>query len=454
MMNISGPSNVGIIDQPSNQPLQLRVNQRVVAEILKVSGDQVTMVVQGTQVVGRLMAGEQSAQLADRRMAQFIVRGMVDGQVELQIARQEIQAAQQGMNQQWLTLAKNLLQLNGMAVNDANLTISQALLNRGLPVTPDLMNELSQALGTLGQWGSSEAELAAALKANGLPLTNGTLSLALQRLPSVADSLLSLQASLGNWLRANANSSLSPLGQRALQVLQQAMVQWGDSPADMMEQLPEAVSVWGKSLEAEMADSLKSGHLFSNNPADENGLVALAHFRRELAASGNNRLVGEIDKFMDSVRQMQFFNASQMRDPTNPPWLVMNIPLAVSAMLQNPRTQNLVPANLRVAYQPENSEKSIDPQNTRLIISVDINEGQFLQVDLSMIGHRVGAWMTASDQDLRQLVEAEMPGLKDGLGKLGYNLEFARCEVGSAIDQTASGVVETIENYQKINIGA
>ena len=85
-MNVLGASPIRTIDQPSSQPVEFRINQRISAEILKVSGDQVSMVVQGQQVVGKVTAGDQSGLLSERQ-AQFIVRGMVDGVLQLQIVR-------------------------------------------------------------------------------------------------------------------------------------------------------------------------------------------------------------------------------------------------------------------------------------------------------------------------------------------------------------------------------
>ena len=71
----------------------------------------------------------------------------------------------------------------------------------------------------------------------------------------------------------------------------------------------------------------------------------------------------------------------------------------------------------------------IDPDNNRLILSVDLDEKNTLEVDISMVGKRIGAWLTVTDEDWRNLVEDELPSLQDGLEKLGYFLQFARCEV-------------------------
>ena len=65
--------------RPIDQPLQLHLNQKVTAEILSVNGEQIDMVIQGVRVVGRLQTNDQSAILEGRRLAQFIVKGSIDG---------------------------------------------------------------------------------------------------------------------------------------------------------------------------------------------------------------------------------------------------------------------------------------------------------------------------------------------------------------------------------------
>ena len=88
-MNINGLPPIGISERPGEQSLSLRTNQRIGAEVLRVSGSQVELNVQGVRVVARLLPGEQSVSLQDRRYAQFVVQGMVDGVLQLQNCRSQ-----------------------------------------------------------------------------------------------------------------------------------------------------------------------------------------------------------------------------------------------------------------------------------------------------------------------------------------------------------------------------
>jgi len=108
-MNINGLPPIGISERPGEQSLSLRTNQRIGAEVLRVSGSQVELNVHGVRVVARLMPGEQSVSLQERRFAQFVVQGMVDGVLQLQVVPDTGASVSSSQLVQWSTLAKNLL---------------------------------------------------------------------------------------------------------------------------------------------------------------------------------------------------------------------------------------------------------------------------------------------------------------------------------------------------------
>ncbi|HPH96742.1 MAG TPA: hypothetical protein PKW33_13260 [Anaerolineaceae bacterium] len=444
-MTIGGPLPIAIIERPSGeQPLTLRVNQRITAQILNVSGDQVSLAIQGTRVVGRLPPGEQAG-LNERRSAQFVVRGMADGVLQLQLVRQGTTPGQTTSVSQWQALAQNLLRLNGLQINQNNLTIASALLNRGLPVNARLVDELLQALGSLKNWGAAEADLAAMFKASNLPLTPGTLSLAMQHLPGFTDSLQQLQAGLSSLLKGHASAELKSLAQKVMTMLEGAVINWSGTPAEIAEQLSEAMALWGKTLEAGLAEQAKTGQTNPNDP-----LTMLAQLRQELVKQGENNIAGQVDRFMDGLRQMQFLNAGSSQKPGEPVWLAINFPLAQ----QNP-PGDMFPANLRVAYREAGGEKTIDPSNTRLILNLELEEGETLQVDLSMAGKRVGAWMTVSSEQWRGLIDEELPSFTEGLEKLGFKLQFAQCQVQNVIGETDAASGQFIPwNAKRINLEA
>ena len=148
---------------------------------------------------------------------------------------------------------------------------------------------------------------------------------------------------------------------------------------------------------------------------------------------------------MDSLRQMQFLNTGIPRDPTNPPWLVVNLPLVAQQSQDQSKMQN---ANIKISYRADENGKEIDPDNNRIVFNVELDEEHFLEVDLSMVQKRVGAWLTAPDDQWKQLVESELPSLKDGLEAIGYQMQFARCET-----KAQTSVVDSSPPH-KVNIEA
>ncbi len=443
---ITGSSTIRYVDAISRKPLELRVDQRVNAEILNVSGDQVQLVIRGTRVVGKLDTQSQASALNGQQQAQFIVKGMVDGVLQLQLVQPGVQQEQVGITSQWSILAQNLLQLNSLEINPANITIGRALLSIGLPITNELVGMMEQALNGLGNWGQPEADLAAVLMSNGLPLSTGTLSLALQQLPSLTEAYASLETRLSQWLQnSGVRGDIRQIAEKALNVLQGGIIDWSASSPELVKQMNQAVALWGKSLESQLADFIKGNNLFLENMDAANGLLAIATLRATLLQRGETRLVGEIDKFLDTIRQMQFSNASQTNDPTNPPWLIMELPLSANQR----KATDMQMANLRIAYRTGEKGKSIDPENNRLVLSLNLDDTSSIEVDLSMVGKRVGAWLTVSSVEWRDLVEEELPSLKDGLEELGYSMQFARCEV-----KQAASVSEVSSTISKIDLEA
>jgi hypothetical protein len=454
-MTIQGTLPINRFDRPGDQSLQLNVNQRVTAEVLEVSGDQVSLVIQGIRVVGKLTTSDQATLLGDRQTAQFIIRGMKDGVLQLQLLQQPSILPETGFSlaTPFLQLAQNLLVLNDIEVNEQNLLLGKSLLSRGLPMTTDLMNELKQALISIPGWGQAEADLAASIKAAGMPLSSGTLALAMEHGPTLTEGSVQLQNMLSKLVETSKSPDIVRLAQQALEVLQNGTVDWDQPLPALMKDLPAAVNLWGKSLEAEMAAQLQSKGTITNEKDAASGWTTLTLLRSALEQQGSGSQVQEIDRFMDAVRQMHFLNTVRSNDPGNPPWLTINLPLSSTMIQQNREMadqKQFFPANLRVAYRSNGKDQAIDPENTRLILSIDLEKGEFLQADLSIIGKRLGAWMTVSSEDLRIRAESEIPSLQSGLEQIGIQLQFARCDVVQNGPQVTE--VETTSESRKIDI--
>jgi hypothetical protein len=441
-MNISGANSVRFVETPlTGQPVEFRVNQRVTADILKVSGDQVTMVVQGQQVIGKILEGDQALLLANQRSAQFIVKGMIDGVLQLQFVRPSFSGGLTLQNQ-WTILAQNLLMANSLPVSEANLSIGRALLSVGLPITPDLVANMQKALSGIANWGQSEADVGATLLSNGLPISSGILGLALQKLPSLGEAIQQIQAQLAA-LTKSAKPEIGTLAEKALTLLQGLSINWQAPASDLMKQLAQAVSILGKSLESQINDLLQGSDTLPDDPAALGGTLVFAYLRRALAKDGQMALAGELDRFMDNLRQMHFLNAGQSSDPTNPPWLLANL-LVNAGIKDNPILHE---AQLKVAYRADEEGNTIDPENNRIVLTIELEDGNYFEADLSMVERRIGAWMTVPDEGWKQLVEEELPEFQSRLEEMGYKMQFVRCEVKTSL----KGASET---QAKIDISA
>jgi hypothetical protein len=441
-MNVLGAPSIRIVDQPSSQPVEFRVNQRITADILKVSGDQVSMVVNGQQVVGKIAAGDQSSLIGERQ-AQFIVRGMVDGVLQLQVVHPDLAVpVSQAQVNQWTILAQNLLKLINIPVNNETLTMGRSLLGAGLPVTPELIANMQAALSGIANWGQTESDLSASLLARGIPLSTGSLNLALQQLPNLADTFQKLQTRLEGWLKTTNSVELKPLAEKALSVLQESKVDWNASPADLNKQLAQTISNLGKSLESHLADMMKSGEIIKN-PGEANGMLVLAYLQRGLEKEENTGLAKDVSRFMDGLRQMQMLN-TQTNNTSSSPWVLINLPLSNSD-----NNANLQSAHLKIAYRENNGEKYIDAANNRLVLTIDLDDGNSVEVDLSMVEKRIGAWLSVPDKSWQQIFEEEMPSFEKKLEDLGYQIQFAKCDV-----KQTTALLPTAFPNSKINISA
>jgi hypothetical protein len=433
--------------RPNDQPLQLHLNQRVTAEILNVNGEQIEMVIQGVRVIGRLQTNDQPTMLDERRTAQFIIRGAIDGVLQLQLVKPIENVLVTQPSSALTILAQNLLILNNLEVTEQNMALGKALLNHGLPMTPQLMEELTNVLNGLNNWGQGEADVAAALKAGGMPLTQNTLSLVMQTMPTLAEGVSRLQNQLAELATGQAGGDIARLAEQALKLLQSSTIDWSKPLPRLLEDLKQAISIWGKSLESELAKQAQNGNIKGNE-----GWLALAQLRRALDNNGYRNTVRSIDQFMEGVRQMQFLNTASPIENGNPPWLLVNLPVAAHLPGQPTKQETFFPASLRIAYRTEGKTKRIDSENTRLVLTVDLMEGDYLTADLSFIGKRVGAWLTVSSDELKEKTVDSLPELESRLEQLGLRLQVAQCEVASVGPVLTSEEIPALPGSQGIDI--
>src|SRR4030042_5879604 len=84
-MEIASAQAASLVARPEASTLGLQLNQRFAAEVLNVSGDQVTLMLEGTPFVARLTSADQASALQNQRIANFVVRENTGTLVPLQL---------------------------------------------------------------------------------------------------------------------------------------------------------------------------------------------------------------------------------------------------------------------------------------------------------------------------------------------------------------------------------
>lgn len=468
-MIISGPPPP-LSTQPVNEStLTLRLNQRLVAEVMQVTGEHVLISVEGVPIVARMMSMDQSALLAEHRTATFIVRDLSGQTIGLQLVRPgSEEPTPSTATPLTKDLAATLLRNLGLPVDQANLYLARALISQGLPVTTDLLAELRAALARVNNqtltndeasplqvpWSQEEAQIAAALKSAGLPISAGTLALAKSDLAPLLQSFAQLRLRLQDFSQTQLPPRLAELVQKALVVLDSMVMDWSAPAPTLAENLRQAISTISRSLEKDLAEMAQRGETSleqASQSSSGNSLLTLVHLRQELARAGPSQLLDEIDRFLETIRFKQFENTPTDSVPLKEQWLRLDIPLGIP--YANPDTHpELHSAHLRVSYRSEGDQRKIDPGYTRLVIQVDLDIENFIEVDLSLVNRQVGMWLTASNLQLRDQAQTELPGFKAGLERLGFSLQSARCEIGERSPDPGIQSLPEVRPYQEIDL--
>ena len=304
-----------------------------------------------------------------------------------------------------------------------NLVAARAALSQRLPVTPELLKELTAVLSTLILWGQTEAELAAAMKAAGLPLTPGSLALALRAGAQTGDSLAQLIARLQTAAGSDLSEDVRAMLASNLQALEEIVVKWENSPGQLSQQIEHSVEILGRSLE----NILKEQAQGTNPFWPEKSLMSLVRLQQLLERAGEKELAQVINRFLDDVRQNQLVNIKPDPVPGRGEWSETGFMLQTTFPGQE---EAYVPARLRIAHEAGAQSGKINPDYTRLILQVDLQEGETVQVDLSLVGRNIRAALTAPDPVWCQNAREELPALEEALTALGYQLKNTQIGVG------------------------
>lgn len=415
-MSFPGSLSVSPIGNDPNLESGLRAYQRVTAQIVSVTGSTVILEIDGQAVVAQLTSPEQSAALASRKTAQFLVTQLTHDVVTLKLVDNDsTRSLHLNSNLNQPELAVRLLEQYNLSVTVGSLLVARAMLKQHLPVTPEMVNEMLRAFSNHEGITEANADLAAAMKSAGLPVTAETLGLASRKPVQTSEALSRLMAGLKNAANEELPEEILTQLKSALQGLRALVVESGSENARVAEQLKAAVDALGRSLE----------NILLENPIPENGLMSLVRLQQLLEKAGKRETAQTIQDFLNDLRLNQFMNAKPESPPRGGEWTEFGV------VLQNmpPNVdEKFSPARLRIAH--ESGTGAINPQYTRLILQVDVQPNETVEVDLSLAGKQVRASVTTPDLAWREGAESELPSLVEALNELGYTLNDAHIEVG------------------------
>lgn len=427
-MTFPGPLSISPLNatnSPAGQELGLRVFQRVTAQILNVSGMTAVLTIEGYPVVAQLASSDQAAALLSRRTAQFVVTRLTDQVITLKFVNGEppAQAKAAGAVVSGPELAVRLLEQHQLPVTVNNLMMARSVLKQHLPVTPRLLDELLAALSELGGWGSSEAELAAALKAAGLPLSGQSLALAARPAAQTGVGLANLIDLLSKAAGRDFPPELLAQLKDSLRLLRGVALDGEGESSRLAEQLKQAVRLLGRSVESILLEESQNSRL----AVPEKGLLSLLGLRQALEQAGEGELSGAIDKFLGDTRHHQFLNIKP--DPA----LERGKTVEIGFLIQpggRAAQEKSCPARLRVDSEPGPDSAKNDPALTNLRLQVEIHPGETVEVQLVLSGRQIRTEVTAPDAAWCRQAQEESASLAQAFQALGYSLKEFQLEIG------------------------
>lgn len=433
-MVLPGPLAIQPIDPASRHDLALKPFQRVTAEVLQVQTTQAILSVEGYPVVAQLTSPDQAALLKTMRQAQFVITQLDSQAMVLKFVQPGSAPAGGGQGQAAVRedMAQRVLAELGLEGGEENLQLARAILGQRLPLSRELFEELRTAIGKMGSGDFGEAaSLAAALKAAGLPVSAGSLQLAGRRMEGLGEALVGMAA----LLRDAAQAADLPEGLRAalrqgLQLLDDAVVNWGQHPEQMAARLKTAVDLLGRSLEHILREQ-------AAKPAGEQAvwpersLMQLARLQEQLSQAGRPELAESLGKLIEEARFNQLMSA---RPNDSGGWVQVGFAVRSPEGGADGQAPTL-PARLRVTRR-QSQGGGASAESTGLQVQVELEGGEVVEVDLRLAAHVARATVRVPDDTLLRRANEELPGLEEGLAQLGYLLKEGEVRVGKQAEDS------------------
>ncbi|HMZ06457.1 MAG TPA: flagellar hook-length control protein FliK [Anaerolineales bacterium] len=412
-MIFPGPISISPINNTNGQSFDLRVFQRITAQVLSVTGTTAVLEVEGHPVVAQLTSADQSALLSSQRTAQFVITQLGDNSVTLKLIKNE-QTFPAG-TAFGPDLAERFLENNNLPITTSNLVMTRALLRQHLPITPRTLKELQGALSEYGDWGEAEADLAAAIKSAGLPLTGQSLALSARRPAPTAQAFSQLMATLAQAAKQNLPENLLEQLRSNLQFLNSLILDRGGDSSRMADQLKAWAEAFGRSLENILLSEIQNGA----ESISKNNLIELAKLQNLLEQFGRQETARSLKEFLTDIRREQLMNV-RSDSPSTTEWLEIGFALPKA-------NKDFASARLRIAR--DGTAKAINPASTRLVLQVDLSPAETVEVDLSFAGKQIRSSVTSPNPAWCKQAQAELPSLTDALAELGYTLTDFQVDV-------------------------
>ncbi len=437
-MSFPGPLPIVPINTVADQEVGLRTFQRVTAQVLSVTGTTAILSIEGHPVVAQLTSSDQAAALLSQRTAQFIVTQLTDQMVTLKFVKNDQgQASSAGTVPNGPELAARLLEQNNMPVTVNNLMMARSILKQHLPVTSKLLNELSGTLSEYGAWGEVDAELAAAMKAAGLPVTAQSLKLLSRQPAQTGEAVSGLLTMLSRLVEQDLPPELMKQLKLNLQNLNALVIKGDGETPQLADQLKASIELLGRSLESFLLEQ-------SQNPQalfPEKSLITLFRLQQMLEQFGQKETAKAVREFLADIRQNQFMNVRPDPVPGSGVWTEVGFMLQSA---QQKADEKFSSARLRIAHEAKSDSDKINPAYTRLIIQVDLSPEQTVEVDLSLVGKQIRTSVMAPDPLWCDNAQGELPSLVEALQSLGYDLKDVQIGVGDP--QPFGGIAPTLQS--------
>jgi hypothetical protein len=422
-MLVNPPLPISPNDSVARTENTFRPYQRIVAEVLQVTATQAILSVDGTTVVARLTSMEQANMLKEQRTARFIITQADENTINFKLLPPIQQNATDVTGARQDLLARFLQDLN-LAATDKNAALLQALLDHRLPVSPDLFKEINGVLAQMGDWDENMADMAAAIKAAGLPLTAESLALALRNNGSGIDTMENLYRLMQEIAgRDNLPEDFRSLLEAGMKLFDETRASAGAPRAEMAKALESQILLNGRSLENVILEQADGKNPFW----PEKSLTVFSRLQTLAGDLGEHELAQAVSKYLDQAHQAQFWNIHAAQPQATEEWLA--IPLFMQVPHANSEETG-EQARLRILRSPDQSTDGVDPTNTRLLIEMEVSPGKTVQVNISLTGKQARADVVVPDEELLDAAREEYPGLEKGMQGLGYALGQNNLRIG------------------------